>query len=143
MKNFFSSDQEKLIVDAIASAEKQTSGEIRLHVVTRCKIDAKQQAIEVFEKLGMTKTKDRNGVLIFLATSDKKFAIIGDQGIDLVVPSDFWNSVRDKMSLHFKNGDFVSGITEGIFAAGEKLKQFFPYAEDDQDELSNDISFGE
>lgn len=141
--SYFSPEQEKEIIAAIAAAEKQTSGEIRLHIVDSCDKDPKEQAIAVFEKLGMTETKDRNGVLLFLAMKDKKFAIIGDKGINDIVPVDFWDSVRDKMTEAFRHGDFVKGIVSGIAAAGEKLQQFFPCEEDDQNELSNDISFGE
>lgn len=142
MKGYFSEVQEQQIVAAIVEAEKQTSGEIRLHVVSKCDTDPKSQAIEVFEEMGMTQTKDRNGVLIFLAVEDKKFAIIGDTGINEAVPHNFWDSVRDHMADAFKKGDFVAGIVNGVKASGEKLQQFFPYDADDQNELTNDISFG-
>lgn len=140
-KSFFSNKQQQHIVAAIAHAEKNTSGEIRLHLVNSCKTDPKQEAISVFEKLGMTATELRNGVLIYLAVKDKKFAIIGDKGINEVVPTDFWDSIRDKMIEEFKKGDYLSGISKGIHAVGDKLKTHFPYAEDDTNELSNEISF--
>ncbi|MFN5418145.1 MAG: TPM domain-containing protein [Flavobacteriia bacterium] len=140
-KSFFSNKQQQQIVAAIAHAEKNTSGEIRLHLVNSCKTDPKQEAIFVFEKLGMTATELRNGVLIYLAVKDKKFAIIGDKGINEVVPTDFWDSIRDKMIEEFKKGDYLSGISKGIHAVGDKLKTHFPYADDDTNELSNEISF--
>jgi uncharacterized membrane protein len=141
-KTFFNKEQQKNIVDAISSAELNTSGEIRLHIVDACAQDPMQEAIHVFESLGMTKTELRNGVLIFLAVKDKKFAIVGDKGINEVVPSDFWDSIRDTMISNFKNHDFEKGIVAGITAVGEKLKQHFPYSQDDENELSNEISFG-
>lgn len=143
MNKFFSPEDEKNIVKAIADAESNTSGEIRLHVDSRCKADPKDEAIKIFEKLGMTKTELRNGVLIYLAVQDKKFAIIGDAGINNVVPDDFWNSVRDEMTHYFKQNQFVTGVIRGISQAGEKLKAHFPFKEGDQNELSNEISFGE
>lgn len=140
-KSFFNNKQQQQIVAAIAHAEKNTSGEIRLHLVNSCKTDPKQEAIAVFEKLGMTATELRNGVLIYLAVKDKKFAIIGDKGINEVVPADFWDSIRDKMIEEFKNGGYLAGIAKGIHAVGDKLKTHFPFAADDTNELSNEISF--
>lgn len=143
VKNFFSESQQKLIVDAISAAELNTSGEIRLHLIDICKNDPTQEAVVVFEKLKMHQTEQRNGVLIFLAISDKKFAIIGDKGINELVPENFWDSIRDEMISHFKNNDFVLGLTKGIEQVGEKLKKFFPIKNNDINELSNDISFEE
>ncbi len=140
-KDFFTENQQQNIVNAISSAELNTSGEIRLHLLDSCKNDPKEEAILVFEKLGMTKTELRNGVLIYLAVADKKFAIIGDKGINEVVESNFWDSIRDEMIKHFKNNDFENGLINGILHVGEKLKKHFPYASNDENELSNDISF--
>jgi uncharacterized membrane protein len=142
-KNFFNLQQQKNIVDAISSAELNTSGEIRLHLVDTTKNDVYQEAISVFESLEMTKTEQRNGVLIFMAVRDKKFAILGDKGINDIVPVNFWDSVRDEMIMFFKKQDFEQGIIAGITAVGEKLKAHFPYSKDDENELSNEISFGE
>lgn len=140
-KSFFNNQQQQQIIAAIAHAEQNTSGEIRLHLVDSCKADPKEEAIAVFETLGMTATDLRNGVLIFLAVKDKKFAIIGDKGINDVVPENFWDSIRDTMITEFKKGDYLNGLTEGIKAVGDKLKLHFPFASDDTNELSNDISF--
>ncbi len=140
-KNFFTESQQQEIVASIVAAEQNTSGEIRLHLVDNCAGDPKQEAISVFEKLGMTATEKRNGVLIFLAVQDKKFAIVGDKGIDEAVPADFWDSIRDEILSHFRKEDYVNGLKEGISHVGEKLKAHFPYHEADQNELSNDISF--
>jgi uncharacterized membrane protein len=129
-----------LIVTAIQKAEMQTSGEIRVHIDQKCASDPVKRAVQVFEKLGMHKTDLRNGVLIYVSFSDRKLAIIGDQGIDSVVPADFWLSTKDKMIHHFKENRFADGIIAAIAEAGEQLKKFFPYMENDENELSNEIS---
>jgi uncharacterized membrane protein len=129
-----------LIVTAIQKAEMQTSGEIRVHIDQKCASDPVKRAVQVFEKLGMHKTDLRNGVLIYVSFSDRKLAIIGDQGIDSVVPADFWMSTKDKMIHHFKENRFADGIIAAIAEAGEQLKKFFPYMENDENELSNEIS---
>ena len=129
-----------LIVTAIQKAEIQTSGEIRVHIDQKCASDPVKRAVQVFEKLGMHKTDLRNGVLIYVSFSDRKLAIIGDQGIDSVVPADFWMSTKDKMIHHFKENRFADGIIAAITEAGEQLKRFFPYMENDENELSNEIS---
>jgi len=142
-KNFFSEAQKNNIVEAISSAELNTSGEIRLHLTDHCKIDPKDEAVTVFERLKMHQTDQRNGVLIFLAIADKKFAIIGDKGINELVPEDFWDSIRDEMAQNFKANEFDKGLIQGIHQVGEKLKKFFPIKTDDVNELSNDISYNE
>lgn len=141
VENFFSSEEKKRITDAIAEAEKNTSGEIRLHAEGHCKIDVLDRAAYVFKKLGMHETKQRNGVLFYLAVHDRKFAIIGDAGINRVVPADFWNEIKETMLGYFKEGKFTDGLTKGILMAGEQLKANFPFHKDDVNELSNEISF--
>ena len=139
----FSENEKKSIVDAISEAELNTSGEIRVHIDKKCKIDPVEKAIQLFEKLGMQNTKLRNGVLIYVATSAKKLAIIGDQGINDLVPENFWNNIKEEMISNFKKGDFITGISKGIIESGHKLKEHFPFQSDDTDELSNEISFGD
>ena len=141
VENFFSTEQKKQITDAIAKAELNTSGEIRLHVEGRCKIDVLDRAAYVFEKLEMHKTEQRNGVLFYLAVYDRKFAILGDVGINQVVPADFWDSIKETMLGFFKDGKFADGLSTGILMAGEQLKANFPYQDDDVNELSDEISF--
>jgi uncharacterized membrane protein len=138
---FFTPAQQDTIVKAIAEAEKSTSGEIRVHIESSCKAKVLDRAAWLFDKLGMTKTAERNGVLIYLAVKDKKFAIIGDIGINSVVPPGFWDTVRDHMKEKFLEGKFTEGLSEGIIMAGNQLKDQFPYAKDDVDELNNEISF--
>jgi uncharacterized membrane protein len=143
MNRFFSKEEQQEIIQSIENAELNTSGEIRLHVENSCKTDPVQRAIKVFEKLGMDKTQLKNGVLFYLAVMDKKIAVIGDKGINEVVPNNFWDDVKNEIISHFKNNEFSRGISKGIELAGEKLKIHFPYQSDDTNELSNDISYGE
>lgn len=141
VENFFSKEEKKQITDAIAEAEKNTSGEIRLHAEGQCKLDVLDRAAYIFEKLNMHKTEQRNGVLFYLAVHDRKFAIIGDAGINQLVPADFWDVIKETMLTYFKEGKFTEGLTKGILMAGEQLKANFPYQKEDQNELSNEISF--
>lgn len=141
-KNFFTAEQQKQIVDAITAAELNTSGEVRVHIERKCKEDVLAAAVEVFHKLGMNKTKERNGVLFYLAVEDRKFAVIGDEGIDKKVPPDFWNSIKETMKQSFVIQQFAQGLCEGIRMAGVQLKQYFPHQSNDTNELPNDMSFG-
>ncbi len=140
--NFFSESEKKQIIDSIKKAEKNTSGEIRVHIEDKCKEDVLDHAAFIFEELDMHKTEQRNGVLIYLAVADHKFAIIGDGGINVKVPSNFWDEIKNHMMDHFKAGRFTDGLAEGIVKSGEQLKKHFPYHKDDINELSDEISFG-
>jgi len=141
--DFLTQEEEQEIVQAIQIAEKDTSGEIRVHIEKTTSIDAFDRALEVFHLLKMDETQLKNGVLIYLAVDDKSFVICGDEGINDVVENDFWNSTKDAMAVHFKKGDFKQGLIDGILKAGEQLKTYFPYQEGDVNELSNEISKGE
>lgn len=141
-KDNFSDKEIKAIEDAIAAAEKDTSGEIRVHIEKRCKEDVLDRAAYVFELLDMQKTELRNGVLFYLATADKQFAILGDVGINAMVPKGFWDEIRDGMLEYFKKGEFTEGLAAGIRESGKQLKAHFPYKKDDVDELPNEVSFG-
>ena len=141
IKSFFSQLENDAIVQAIKEAEKNTSGEIRVHIENTCKSDVLDRAVAVFELLGMHKTEARNGVLFYLAVKDRKFAILGDVGINKVVPADFWDKIKENCIENFKKGEFTKGLTEGIKAAGLQLKGHFPYQSNDVNELSDDISF--
>ena len=130
VEDFLTQAEEQEIVAAICTAEKNTSGEIRVHLEKSTKISAENRAIQVFNELEMQKTKDANGVLIYVAVENKLFAICGDSGINNVVPNDF------------QRGKFKQGLIDGILRAGEQLKQYFPYDNDDVNELPNEISKG-
>ena len=142
VEDFLSKKEEQEIVDAIQIAEKNTSGEIRVHIEKSTSTDAFTRAVEVFNLLEMNKTKENNGVLIYVAVKDKKFVICGDNGIDEKVPNDFWDTTKDVIQTHFKNGNFKQGLIDGILKAGEQLKYHFPYNDNDTNELSNEISTG-
>jgi uncharacterized membrane protein len=142
VEDFLSKKEEQEIVDAIQIAEKNTSGEIRIHLEKTTSADAFTRAVEVFHILEMNNTKDANGVLIYVAVKDKKFVIYGDKGINEKVPTNFWDSTKDVIQKHFKNGDFKQGLIDGILKAGEQLKHHFPYNDNDTNELSNEISNG-
>lgn len=141
VENFFSTEEKQQITDAIAQAELNTSGEIRLHMEGHCKIDVLDRAAYIFEKLGMKETAQRNGVLFYLAVHDRKFAILGDAGINQVVPVNFWDQIKETMLTFFKEGKFTEGLSKGILMAGDQLKANFPRQKDDVNELSDEISF--
>ena len=142
-EKLFTSEDKKAIVAAIQSAEVSTSGEIQVHIESRCKGDVIERAVEVFDKLKMYQTQDRNGVLFYLAVVDKKFAILGDSGINEVVPDHFWENIKEQMTIRFKAGEFTKGLIEGIKEAGTQLGEHFPFQGDsDINELPDDISFG-
>lgn len=130
------------VVNAVKQAELNTSGEIRVHIEDRCKGDVLDRATDVFAMLKMHKTDLRNGVLFYLALKDHQFAILGDAGINKVVPDNFWESIKEAMVNYFKEGNLAEGLAVGIGMAGDKLKQHFPYQSDDVNELPDDISFG-
>ena len=142
VETFFKEEEKAAIVEAIKKAELKTSGEIRVHIESKCKGSELARAAQVFKILGMHKTKQRNGVLIYLAFGDRKFAIIGDAGINKVVPKDFWEEIKETMLNRFARRKFGKGIVAAIEIAGEKLAEFFPYQSDDVNELPDDISFG-
>ena len=129
------------IVKAIKQAEKNTSGEIKVHIENHCKGNVEERSLFVFNRLKLNKTKLRNGVLIYLAVKDHKFAILGDEGINKVVEDGFWNDVKDLMQSRFKENRFADGLEEGIMRCGEKLKNFFPYQYDDTNEIPDNISY--
>ncbi len=140
--NFFTKEQQKRIVEAIGQAEQNTSGEIRVHIEKNCKKDVLDRAADVFAMLKMHKTDLRNGVLFYLSLEDRKFAILGDGGINAKVPENFWESVKEVVLEQFKLDNQTEGLVKGILMAGEKLKAHFPYQKDDVNELSDEISFG-
>lgn len=138
---FFTKEEQQKIVAAIKEAELNTSGEIRVHIENHCKEEALERAAELFYDLKMNHTAARNGILFYLAVKDRKFAIIGDEGINKEVEHDFWNDIKDEMISNFKENKFAEGLIAGILKCGDKLKEYFPYQNDDINELSDEISF--
>ena len=142
-KPFFTKEQESAIIGAIKASEKNTSGEIRVHIEPSTKgKDTLERAVEVFQELEMHQTEARNGVLFYLSYDDHRFSIFGDQGINDKVEANFWDSTRDLIQTAFRKGDFGKGLVDGITEAGRVLKTHFPYQEDDQNELDDSISKG-
>ena len=134
-------EDENQIVEAIRTAEKSTSGEIRVHLEKSSgSQDIFERAMEVFHQLKMDNTKEEDGVFIYVATEDRNFVIYGDKGINDKVEDDFWESTKDVILEHFKKGNFKQGLVDGILMAGEQLKRHFPWQEDDENELSDQIS---
>jgi uncharacterized membrane protein len=138
---FFTKEQQAQILASVKEAELETSGEIRVHIETSHKGEVLDRAAWLFKKLGMHKTAERNGVLFYLAVKDRKFAIIGDAGINAKVHAGFWDDVSELLKKNFKEGKFTEGLSEGILLAGEHLKIHFPHREDDVNELPDEISF--
>jgi uncharacterized membrane protein len=137
----FTDEEQQRIRQAIERAEKNTSGEIRICVEKTCSEDPLDRAAGYFKKLEMDKTALRNGVLIYVATTDRKFAIIGDAGINKLVPEDFWDKTKEAMLSCFKEGDVFQGLITGIERAGKQLQRYFPFQTGDKNELSDDIAY--
>jgi len=142
VEDFLTAQEEQEIIAAIRTAEKNTSGEIRIHIEKTSQIDAINRALDVFHDLKMDNTKLQNAVLIYVAVEDRSFVIFGDKGINDVVPTDFWDSTKEIMLSYFKTGNFKKGLIEGVLKAGEQLSKHFPWEHDDRNELPNEISKG-
>jgi uncharacterized membrane protein len=137
------SDQEK-IVDAIRAAERVTAGEVKVHVEARCPGgDAYKRAADLFARLGLTKTRDRNAVLIYVATRDRKFSILGDSGIHEEVGSAFWSDAVQRMKVAFARGAFGEGIAGAVQSVGQRMAKKFPRKADDVNEIDNEITTDE
>jgi len=142
MKCFFSDSETAKIVKTIREAESRTSGEIRIHLERRCWRNPTARAAAVFNKLGMNETKDRTGVLIYVAHKSRKVAIIGDSGINQQVALEFWQERCSQLQTYFQKGAYCEGLCATIRTIGEELKHHFPAEKDDVNELSDSISYG-
>lgn len=139
---FLSNDEKKAIAEAIRKAEMMTSGEIRVHVKPNCGEDPLADAKKFFTRLKMHRTKERNGVLIFVSPNRRRFAILGDKGIHEAVGQDYWNTTKDLMQRYFNEGKFAEGIILGVENVGKRLAEHFPYQSSDRNELSNEVTEG-
>lgn len=142
-KDFLTKDECRRLVEAIDRAERETSGEIRIHIESHCEDDPKERALRTFRILNMSRTAERNGVLIYVASLSHKFAVIGDRGINAKVPAGFWKDVVAAIGANFSKGLYAEGLLEAVEMTGRKLKEYFPYSKDDVNELPNDISFND
>jgi len=140
-EEFLTAEEETQVIEAIRKAEKNTSGEIRVHLESKNKEKPSMAYVwEVFNKIGMTDTKQKNGVLFYVDVNHHTFTIIGDEGINKVVPNNFWEQIKQKVIHHFKLGQYAKGLIEGILMVGEQLKIYFPYHKNDTNELPDEIS---
>lgn len=140
-KKLLSPTDEARLIKAIHDAENKTSGEIRVHIEEKCAGDALETCKTLFTDLKMNQTKDRNGILFFLAIESRAFAVWGDEGIHQKVKDDFWKQISDCAIGYFKQNDLISGLEKSVELCGEKLQLHFPLEHDDKDELSNEISY--
>ena len=142
VEDFLTTNEENEVIEAIRKAEKNTSGEIRVHIENKCPYNIEKRVIDVFHFLKMDNTKLQNGVLFYISISDRCFSIYGDKGINNVVPDNFWESTKNLVTSHFQKGSFKQGLVEGILKAGKVMEEFFPWHHFDNDELPNEISKG-
>lgn len=143
MVKFLTPEEEQRVIQAIQEAERQTTGEIRIHLQSKLRRTAWEDALKVFNQLNMRNTESRNAVLFFIAPQNHQLVIIGDQGIHDLVMSNFWIEVRDHVLEYFKRSEYADGICLGVQLIGEKLKYHFPASADqkNENELPDDISY--
>lgn len=140
---FLTGQQEQQVIDAIADAENKTSGEIRVHIEERCKKNPLTRAAYIFRKLGMDQTELQNGVIIYIAVEDHKAAVFAGKGIYEQVQENYWQDVLNIIINHFKKKEFEQGIEKAVVKVGEKLKELYPVQADDENELTDEISYGQ
>lgn len=140
-RNFFSPEEQQMLIESISKAELHTSGEIRLHLENFCFGNEVKAAQKVFTRLKMHQTTERNGVLVYVATLSRKVAVVGDQGIHEKLGSDYWQKLVDKIIIQFKANKKAEALAAAIIDCGEQLGKFFPLKNDDKNELNNSISF--
>ena len=141
---FFTLQEDEQLLNALKDAELRSGGEVRIHLENECnKADPVERAVEVFDALKMAATKERNGVLFYMAIKDQKYAVIGDQGIHDKVPRGYWAFLRDRMQNYFIKDAFVEGLLDSIEDVTKHLEKHFPYPPDDLNELPDTISTGE
>jgi uncharacterized membrane protein len=138
---FFTREEQIQIRDTIKEAERETSGEIRVHIETKLSGNVLDRAAWIFKRIGMHETNNRNGVLFYFAVRNKEFAIIGEGGINSKVAENFWDKIKKTLQEHFRNGKYTEGLIEGIRMTGMQLKEYFPHEKDDKNELPDEISF--
>ena len=142
MIKFLSSEEEKQVIECIKAAESTTTGEIRVHLQGKVYKTAWEDALQVFDRLKMAETQDRNGVLIFIVPKDHQLVLIGDRAIHDRVMNNFWVDVRDDMLNHFRAKNFVEGLCTGVNLIGAKLQKYFPASDTPtENELPDDISY--
>jgi uncharacterized membrane protein len=141
---FLTADEQEQVITAVREAEQRTSGEVRVYIESRCTyVDPLRRAVELFHGLQMERTKEKNGVLVYVAMKDRQVAVFGDSGIHERVGEAFWQGEVQKMLQHFRNKDYASGLAAVVKDIGEVLHQHFPFdGATDKNELPDDIVFG-
>ena len=140
-KKLLSDADEQRVIKAIKQAELNTSGEVRIHIESTCKGDVTERARVIFKRLNMHKTKEKNGILFYVALNSKQFAVWGDEGIHQKVTQLFWDEIYKVCKTYFESELTVDGLEAGIKLCGEQLKHYFPYQSNDVNELSDEISY--
>lgn len=142
--DFFSREENEQMVNAIAEAERKTSGEIRVYIESKCRfVDPVDRAIELFQGLKMDQTAQRNAVLVYIAMKDRQLALFADKGIYEKTGKDFWNAETVKILSHFNKENYAGGISTIVTEIGDALAHHFPYDPAvDKNELPDDIVFG-
>ena len=141
LADFIPNEGQRRIADAITAAERHTTGEICVHVTPRCRGNVMKRAVKTFNRLHLYTTKRRNAVLIFIAYDDRKLAILGDTAINEAVPEGFWDGEVEELTNYLKAGRPVDGLCAIIARMGERLSEYFPGERDDENELSNEVTF--
>ena len=141
LADFIPNEGQRRIADAITAAERHTTGEICVHVTPRCRGNVMKRAVKTFNRLHLYTTKRRNAVLIFIAYEDRKLAILGDTAINEAVPEGFWDGEVEELTNYLKAGRPVDGLCAIIARMGERLSEYFPGERDDENELSNQVTF--
>lgn len=134
--------ERRVVADAISQAERTTSGEIRVHIEDHIEEDVVDHAAYIFQELGMHRTRERNGILIYVCVADRLVAVVGDKGINEKVPEGFWDGTVEVLRTHFAAGKQAEGLCEAVRMVGERLSTFFPPQVDDRNELSNEVTYG-
>ena len=142
-KQFFTHDEEKQIMTAIRTAETASSGEIRVFVESNCSTTVEKRTVEVFKQLKMNRTRERNAVLVYLATESRHFAVFGDEGIHKKMGFQFWTSEAAVFKTALEKGDVIGGICRVIVDIGETLRVHFPHSSDDKNELPDKPVYGD
>lgn len=141
MKDFLTSEEEQQVVDGIRALEQRTHGEIRIYITSKRVLNPERYAAKAFKRMGMTHTKERNGALIVVMTRRRRFVILGDRGLNEIVPADYWEKIAANMSAHLKEGRRLEALTEGIRTIGDTMAEHWPADGENPDELPNEIAY--
>jgi uncharacterized membrane protein len=142
-QDFLNKLHHQKIVDAIAAAEKNTSGQIRVYIQRGLLSDDVVDVAQLqFRKLGMRETRERNGVLILVVPRSRKFAVVGDEGVHQKCGDIYWQRLVEAMREEFQREHFNEALLEAIAKAGTLLAEHFPKKEDSSNELPDEVIEG-